>query len=271
MSTYLIGDIHGCYKELRALLKQCNFNPKFDTLWLTGDLVARGPNSIDVLRYVKSLGKSVRLVLGNHDIHLLSIYADIQNNNKPTKYFASLFNAYDIDELMYWLRNQPLLQCDEEKKIMMCHAGITHKWDCLTTKKCAREIENSLTNDNNYKIFLKEMHGDMPNNWTEKLTGFARLRFIINVLTRMRFCFLNGELNLIYKGKPNSTLPLKPWFEFTIPVAKKYTIIFGHWSLLKGQGIPKGIIGLDTGCCWGNKLTMLHWEEKRFYVQKSFL
>lgn len=268
MSTYLIGDVHGCYDELRALLQQVDFNSEQDTLWLTGDLVARGPGSLEVLRYVKSLGDAVRLVLGNHDLHLLAVYAGI-SRNKPKDRLTPLLEADDADELINWLRRQPLLQVDEEKKLVMGHAGITPQWDIETAKKCAREVEAVLASDS-YPLFLDAMYGDMPNNWSEDLTGLARLRFSTNALTRMRYCFPNGQLDMICKDAPESALPpLKPWFNIAGPVARDYTIVFGHWASLEGKGTPEGIIGLDTGCCWGGTLTLLHWETQRYVVQPS--
>ena len=268
MSTYLIGDVHGCYDELRALLQQVDFDPQQDTLWLTGDLVARGPGSLEVLRYVKSLGNAVRLVLGNHDLHLLAVYAGI-SRNKPKDRLTPLLEAEDADELINWLRRQPLLQVDEEKKLVMGHAGITPQWDIETAKKCAREVESVLASDS-YPLFLDAMYGDMPNNWSEDLTGLARLRFSTNALTRMRYCFPNGQLDMICKDAPESALPpLKPWFNIEGPVARAYTIVFGHWASLEGKGTPAGIIGLDTGCCWGGTLTLLHWESQRYVVQPS--
>lgn len=171
MATYLIGDVHGCYDELVALLHQVDFNPEQDTLWLTGDLVARGPGSLDVLRYVKSLGDSVRLVLGNHDLHLLAVFAGI-SRNKPKDRLTPLLEAPDADALLNWLRRQPLLQVDEEKKLVMAHAGITPQWDLQTAKDCARDVEAVLSSDS-YPFFLDAMYGDMPNNWTPELTGLA--------------------------------------------------------------------------------------------------
>lgn len=200
MATYLIGDVHGCYDELVALLHQVDFNSKKDTLWLTGDLVARGPGSLDVLRYVKSLGDSVRLVLGNHDLHLLAVFAGI-SRNKPKDRVTSLLEAPDADELLNWLRRQPLLQVDEEKKLVMAHAGITPQWDLQTAKDCARDVEAVLSSDS-YPFFLDAMYGDMPNNWTPELTGLARLRFITNAFTRMRYCFPNGQLDMYSKESP---------------------------------------------------------------------
>ncbi|ROR05198.1 bis(5'-nucleosyl)-tetraphosphatase (symmetrical) ApaH [Erwinia sp. JUb26] len=268
MSTYLIGDVHGCYDELRSLLDQVAFDPQQDELWLTGDLVARGPASLDVLRFVRSLGDSVRLVLGNHDLHLLAVYAGI-SRNKPKDRITPLLQADDADELINWLRRQPLLQVDEEKKLVMAHAGITPQWDIATAKMCAREVESVLSSDT-YPLFLDAMYGDMPNNWSPELTGLARLRFSSNALTRMRFCFPNGQLDMISKESPESAPPpLKPWFNIPGPVSREYTIVFGHWASLEGKGTPEGIIGLDTGCCWGGTLTMLRWEDKRIFTQVS--
>jgi bis(5'-nucleosyl)-tetraphosphatase (symmetrical) len=194
MSTYLIGDVHGCYDELIALLKQVDFTPGQDTLWLTGDLVARGPGSLEVLRFVKSLGDSVRMVLGNHDLHLLAVFAGI-SRNKPKDRLTPLLDASDADDLINWLRRQPLLQIDEEKKLVMAHAGITPQWDLETAKTCARDVEAVLASDS-YPFFLDAMYGDMPNHWSEDLSGLARLRFITNAFTRMRFCCPNGQLDM---------------------------------------------------------------------------
>ena len=268
MSTYLIGDIHGCYDELRALLNQVDFNPQQDQLWLTGDLVARGPASLDVLRFVRSLGDAVRLVLGNHDLHLLAVYAGI-SRNKPKDRLTPLLEAQDVDELLNWLRRQPLLQVDEEKKLVMAHAGITPQWDIDTAKSCAAEVEAVLRSDT-YPLFMDAMYGDMPNNWSPELKGLARLRFSTNALTRMRYCFPNGQLDMICKDSPeNATPPLKPWFNIAGPVPHDYTVVFGHWASLEGKGTPEGIIGLDTGCCWGGMLTMLRWEDKQRFVQQG--
>ena len=268
MSTYLIGDVHGCYDELQALLHQVEFNPQQDQLWLTGDLVARGPASLDVLRFVRSLGDSVKLVLGNHDLNLLAIHAGI-SRNKPKDRLTELLQAEDADELMDWLRRQPLLQVDEEKKLVMAHAGITPQWDIATARMCAREVEFALSSDN-YATYLSSMYGDMPNHWTTDLTGLARLRFISNAFTRMRYCFPNGQLDMLSKESPeNVPAPLKPWFNLPGLVAPEYTIVFGHWASLEGKGTPEGIIGLDTGCCWGGELTMLRWEDKQIFTQAA--
>ncbi|HHH0375367.1 TPA: bis(5'-nucleosyl)-tetraphosphatase (symmetrical) ApaH [Yersinia enterocolitica] len=269
MSTYLIGDVHGCLDELLSLLAQVDFDPQHDTLWLTGDLVARGPASLDVLRYVRSLGSAVRMVLGNHDLHLLAVYAGI-SRNKPKDRITPLLEAPDADELINWLRRQPVLQVDDKLKLIMAHAGITPQWDIETAQMCAREVESVLSSDS-YPLFLDAMYGDMPNNWSPELTGLARLRFSTNALTRMRFCFPNGQLDMICKDTPeNAPAPLKPWFELPRLVSPEYSIIFGHWASLEGKGVPEGIYGLDTGCCWGGNLTLLRWEDKRYFIQPAF-
>ena len=268
MASYFIGDVLGCFDELIALLHKEEFTPGKDTLWLTGDLGARGPGSLDVLRYVKSLGDSVRLVLGNHDLHLLAVFAGI-SRNKPKDRLTPLLEAPDADELLNWLRRQPLLQIDEEKKLVMAHAGITPQWDLKTAKECARDVEAVLSSDS-YPFFLDAMYGDMPNNWSPELRGLGRLRFITNAFTRMRFCFPNGQLDMYSKESPEEApAPLKPWFAIPGPVAEEYSIAFGHWASLEGKGTPEGIYALDTGCCWGGSLTCLRWEDKHYFVQPS--
>ncbi|WP_100158786.1 bis(5'-nucleosyl)-tetraphosphatase (symmetrical) ApaH [Proteus columbae] len=268
MATYLIGDIHGCYHELRHLLDKVSFDPAQDTLWLTGDLVARGPDSLEVLRFVKSLGTSLKLVLGNHDLHLLGVFAKI-SRNKPRDKLNNLLNAPDADELINWLRRQPVLQVDEDKKIIMAHAGITPQWDLETAKMCAREVEAILSSDS-YPLFINSMYGDLPNNWSPELSGLARLRFSTNALTRMRYCFPNGQLDMICKDKPqDAPAPLKPWFDLPSQLPEGYSIIFGHWASLEGKGTPDNIYALDTGCCWGGNLTCLRWEDKQYFTQSS--
>lgn len=268
MSTYLIGDVHGCYDELTTLLQHINFTPERDMLWLTGDLVARGPGSLDVLRYVRSLGDAARIVLGNHDLHLLAVYAGI-SRNKPRDRLTPLLEAPDADELINWLRRQPLLQVDDEKKLVMAHAGITPQWDLETARNCARDVEAVLASDS-YPFFLDGMYGDMPNNWSHELSGIARLRFISNALTRMRYCFPNGQLDMFFKDTPDSApARLKPWFTLQGQVVGEYSIVFGHWASLEGKGTPEGIYALDTGCCWGGSLSCLRWEDKAWFTQPS--
>ncbi|WP_041069235.1 symmetrical bis(5'-nucleosyl)-tetraphosphatase [Candidatus Ishikawella capsulata] len=267
MNTYLVGDIHGCYEELRNLLDQVKFDPDKDILWLTGDLVSRGPHSLEVLRYLKSIQNSIKLVLGNHDIYLLTLYNNI-NSNIIDENFTSLLQASDIDELMQWMRHQPLLQVDEEKKLIMAHAGIPPQWNLKIAKLCASEIAKLLSNKN-YTTLLNSIYNNNKCSWLDtKLNNSERMLFSINALTRMRYCDFNNNINLEFKGNPEEvSTVLKPWFLIDNMALVNYTIVFGHWSSLKGRGIPKGAIGLDTGCCLGGPLTLLHWEKKQYYLQ----
>ncbi|MGK2946703.1 MAG: bis(5'-nucleosyl)-tetraphosphatase (symmetrical) ApaH [Candidatus Malihini olakiniferum] len=274
MSTYLIGDVHGCFNELMALLAQVSFNPTHDRLWFTGDLVARGPASLDVLRYMYALGSSAQTVLGNHDLYLLAIYAGISRNH-PKYRLNDLFNAPDLDTLIKWLRHQPMILVDSDLKLVMTHAGITPQWDLATAQMCAREVETILTSDS-YSLFLDAIYGDMPNHWSPELRGFPRLCFSTNVFTSMRYCFSGGQLDMICKdAPPQASSLLKPWFNLPSPVVEGnaetpgYAIAFGHWASLKGQGTPDNIYPLDTGCCWGGKLTLLRWEDKQTFTQPS--
>lgn len=230
--------------------------------------MARGPNSLEVLRKVKSLGDSVRIVLGNHDLHLLAVFAGISKNKSKDR-LQPLLEAEDCDDLINWLRRQPLLQIDHDKQLIIAHAGITPQWDLPTAQRCAKDIEAVLASDS-YPLLLDAMYGDMPNNWSENLSGLARLRFSTNALTRMRYCFPAGQLDMICKEKPEeATPPLKPWFDIPTQIPPSYTIVFGHWASLEGKGTPSNVIGLDTGCCWGGSLTLLRWEDGRYFHQPS--
>lgn len=268
MSTYLIGDIHGCYREFCDLLNQVKFDPAKDELWLTGDLVARGADSLLVLRKVYELRDSVRLVLGNHDLHLLGVYAGISKKKSKDK-LEKLLAANDCDQLLNWLRRQPLLQVDHQKKLVMTHAGITPQWDLATAQHCAWEV-NSILSSDCYPLFLNAMYGDQPNSWDNTLMGLTKLRFSSNALTRMRYCLPDGRLDMICKEPPDrATPPLKPWFDLPRRIPEDYSIVFGHWASLSGKGTPKNVIALDTGCCWGGQLTLLRWEDKHYFQQDS--
>ncbi|WP_158367838.1 bis(5'-nucleosyl)-tetraphosphatase (symmetrical) ApaH [Candidatus Williamhamiltonella defendens] len=269
MSNYLIGDVHGCFDELKALLAKVNFDKEKDTLWLTGDLVSRGLQSLEVLRYARSLGKALRMVLGNHDLHLLAIYARLRKNN-PQDHLTALLSAPDVDELIDWLRQQPILQIDNDLKLIMTHAGIHPQWNKKTAQKCAKEIENMLLSDH-IPLFLDKSHTETPHLWSPELKGDVRLQFMTNVLTRMRYCFSDGSLDMTHKEVPEKMQgDLYPWFLLPRLLEPEYAIAFGHWSSLKGKGTPNNIYALDTGCCWGNELTLLHWEEKRYVIQPSY-
>ncbi|QOI11282.1 symmetrical bis(5'-nucleosyl)-tetraphosphatase [Blochmannia endosymbiont of Colobopsis nipponica] len=262
MSTYLIGDIHGCYESLKLILNRINFNIKKDSLWLTGDIVAKGPKSLETLHLIRNLGKNVHMVLGNHDLHLLAIYTGA-SKSKYEDHLDQILNAPDVEELIEWLRKQPILQINKNKKILMIHAGIHPNWNIKQTIKYAREIENILQSKN-YKFLLKAMHGNITKKWNINQNDLSRIIYNIKVFTRIRYCSLNGDLNMLYKGAPQNTPSsyLKPWFDFHTSTITKYNIIFGHWSALMGQGTPKGIYGLDYGCYYTGILTAIKWENK---------
>lgn len=252
MAVYAIGDVQGCYKELRRLLDKIGFRKKKDRLWFAGDLVNRGPNSLEVLRYVRDLGDRAVTVLGNHDLHLLAISEGVRK--RSNKSLRAVLNAPDGDELLKWLRKRPLLHFDPDLQWLMVHAGLPPQWDLRTAVKNARKVEKCLASKN-YKKLLKQMYGNRPALWSDNLKGVHRKRFVINSLTRMRFCDKKGRLALSAKGSPeNQGNGLFPWFEHPDRLSHDVRIVFGHWSTL---GYYKGdnVLALDTGCVWGGALT----------------
>ena len=270
MANLLIGDVHGCYDELMRVLEKAEYSDS-DIIWFTGDLVARGEKSLEVLRFVKSLGSKARMTLGNHDLNLLAIYAGI-SKNKSKDHLTPVLTAPDCDELINWLRRQPVLQIDEELKLIMAHAGLSPQWDLETAKKCAKDLEAILSSDS-YPFFLDAMYGDLPDFWTTELQGVERLRYIANAFTRMRYCNLDGRLDMYFKeSPPEAPGKLKPWFMLleNSDYYPKYSIAFGHWASLNGKYTPEGIYALDTGCCWGGKLTCLRWEDKQYFKKRAY-
>jgi bis(5'-nucleosyl)-tetraphosphatase (symmetrical) len=251
MATYAIGDVQGCYDELLRLLEKLQFDSARDELWFVGDLVNRGRRSLDVLRFVTSLGNSAIVSLGNHDLHLL---AAAQNPKTAETGLAQILNAPDAEELLEWLRHQPLVHYRPDLNTVMVHAGIPLAWDPLQAIRLAREVEYWLQSDQRNEFF-SQMYGQLPNLWSENLQGMDRLRFITNALTRMRFCFADGRLEFTAKGPPGTQDPsLLPWFDLPNRAAKSVRIIFGHWASL-GLIRTENLIGIDTGCVWGRELT----------------
>jgi bis(5'-nucleosyl)-tetraphosphatase (symmetrical) len=255
MAVYAIGDIQGCYNELRQLLDKLEFDAGNDQLWLVGDLVNRGPDSLATLRYVKSLGDACITILGNHDLHLLALHfanktPNIEHNLQP------VLKAKDADELLHWLRKKPLAHYDAALDTLMVHAGISPKWDGLKTMHLAKEVENLLHDDDPGSL-LEAMYGHKPNRWSDELKGYDRLRCIINSLTRIRFTQADGSMDFSYKGniteRPKN---LSAWFEHPQIDTGSLRIIFGHWSAL-GLIQREKIIGIDTGCVWGQQLTAI--------------
>lgn len=268
MANYFVGDLHGCFDELQALLKQVNFDVEKDHLYLTGDLIARGDKSLECLRFVKSLGNHGHTVLGNHDLHLLATAQGIKRV-KARDNVDALFNAPDFKELIDWLRFQPMLIHLAEQNILLAHAGISPDWDLTTAINCAKEVECILQQDN-FSELLENMYQNQPDLWSNTLTGIERLRYSINSLTRMRFCYLDHRLDFDCKlSLQDAPEDLVPWFSLDNPLYKSTNIIFGHWASLVDNPIPQGIYALDTGCVWGNRLTMIRWEDKAIFTQES--
>ncbi len=267
MTTYAIGDIQGCFAEFETLLKKIEFNQQTDTLWFTGDLVNRGPRSLDTLRFIKALGDKHTTVLGNHDLHLLAVAHGAPQHSEGDN-LKDILQASDKDELLDWLCHRPLLYHDKATQFVLVHAGLAPAWSLSKASALALEVESVLQGESK-AFFLSHMHGNQPDHWDDNLTGINRLRCIINYLTRMRFCYADGRLDLTYKGeiagKPNE---LMPWFDAPNRVNRNEKIIFGHWAALNGKTRFPHLHALDTGCVWGNCLTAMRIEDgQRFSVK----
>ncbi len=268
MATYFVGDIQGCLDELQLLLEQANFNKETDQLWLTGDLVARGPKSLETLRFVKSLGSAAVTILGNHDLHLLAVSQGISRVKEKDK-TAPIFTAPDSKELLTWLRHQSLLAVNSEHNIVMSHAGISPQWDINTAIECAHEVEAVLQSDK-WIWLLENMYDNQPDVWREDLTGIERYRYIINAFTRMRFCYFDGRLDMECKLPPQeiNNDELFPWFELENRLPLSHKVIFGHWAALMGHD-GNNVIALDTGCVWGEYMTMYRVDDGKYFTQKA--
>lgn len=253
MATYAIGDIQGCYDALRRLLDKIGFDPAEDRLWLVGDLVNRGPKSLETLRFVRNLEDSARTVLGNHDLHLLALAAGNRRRAKKGN-LDPVLRAPDRDELMDWLRRRPLMHFDADLGFAVVHAGLPPQWDLPQALSCAREVEGALAGPD-YREYLHAIYGDEPARWSEDLTGTDRLRFITNCFTRLRYCRPDGTLALKEKASPGAQTPgLVPWFAVPTRASRGLRILFGHWSTL-GYRASHNTWCLDTGCVWKGRLT----------------
>ena len=253
MALYAIGDVQGCAAELDALLKKIRFRPSRDRLWLVGDLVNRGPDSLRVLRRVMGLGRSVTCVLGNHDLHLLATVAG-RRELSPADTFHEVLEAPDAQEIIDWLRHRPLLHHDAAARRVLVHAGIPPIWTVAQARAAAREVEG-LLRGRQWRFALRAMYGNDPAAWSSKLEPEERRRYTINALTRMRYCDRHGRLDLTHSGPPG-TQPkgLTPWFDVPERRTAGAHVVFGHWAAL-GLLRRADVMALDTGCVWGNSLT----------------
>lgn len=267
MTTYVIGDLQGCLTPLQRLLEHVQYEPGSDRLWFVGDLINRGPQSLQALRYVKALGKNAITVLGNHDLHLLAVVHGVrQASGKDT--LSDILNAPDRDELCHWLARRPLLHTDASLRHTLVHAGIHPHWSLKRAQKMATDVQMTMRND--LDEFLWNMYGNTPAKWSKDLSPRKRRRFTVNAFTRMRYCDADGQLDFAFNGPPSAApRHLYPWYATPGRKALDTRIVFGHWSSHPGV-CRADVIPTDRGCVWGGSLTAYaiesgtsHWVDCR--------
>ena len=270
MATYVIGDLQGCFDELQGLLKQIDYEPKDDQLWFVGDIVNRGPKSLECLRFVKKLQESGRgaMVLGNHDFHLLASYAGLEKLQSKSDTLQDILKAKDAKVLMDWLRFQPLMISHPVYDAVMVHAGIPPQWSIREAQTYAQEIEPYLQSEDWQTFVTQNLFGSEPDEWDDALEGWNRIRYIANAFVRMRYCDYRGQLDFKLKSAPDKTTgPFQPWFVHNNRKNKTHEIFFGHWSTL-GAIDAYSIHSTDTGCLWGGMLTAYCIETKQRHTFK---
>jgi bis(5'-nucleosyl)-tetraphosphatase (symmetrical) len=257
MATYAIGDIQGCFDELQALLEKVKLS-KRDRLWFVGDLVNRGPKSLQVLRFVRELGERAVVVLGNHDLHLVTQHEGFAKARKDDT-FSDVLQAPERAELVDWLRARPMMHVEGD--YAMVHAGLLPQWTVGKALALAGEVEQALRGAH-YRDFLANLYGSQPDEWADDLAGWDRLRVVVNAMTRMRFCTAEGKMDFQAKGaKPPKGY--RAWFD--LRPKEKQRLVFGHWSAL-GLKVTQRLAALDSGCVWGGKLTALRLEDRMLYA-----
>lgn len=255
MAVYAIGDVQGCMDELETLLDRLRFDATRDRLWFVGDMVNRGPRSLDTLRFVKSLGDAAITVLGNHDLHLLALARGSTDWRNGDAGLRPILDAPDVDELLDWLQARPLLHRDASLGISLLHAGLPPQWNLQTAADCAGEVQRRLRGESAGQLY-ENMYGNEPDTWQDDLDGWDRMRFTINAFTRLRVCDAGtGRMVLKFKGAP-ATAPrgTQPWFRIPWRKSAGERLVFGHWSAM-GYVDEDHALGLDTGCIWGGTLT----------------
>ncbi|MDH1801454.1 symmetrical bis(5'-nucleosyl)-tetraphosphatase [Acinetobacter johnsonii] len=268
--NYVIGDVQGCFEALKALLKTIQFDPDQDFIWFAGDLVARGENSLGALRFIKKLVErnAAATVLGNHDLTLLAAARGIKTI-KDKDNIRDVIDAIDSDDLIDWLRKQPLCVFPNATTVLT-HAGIPTNWTAEQTAALAAEVEAVIAADDFDVVdaFLKEMYGKEPTLWSDELRGHARLRCIVNYLTRMRLTDSTGRLEFSFKDSLSDPMPegFKPWFEFASQAAQTHKVVFGHWAALQGKTISDSIQNVDGGCVWGHQLMAYRLEDETLFA-----
>lgn len=261
MATYVIGDLQGCFEPLQRLLQHIGYDPANDMLWFCGDLIARGPESLECLNFVAGLGDKAVCVLGNHDLHFLACYYGYAKIKAADKVEA-LFNSPDVEQLANWFRQQPLIHTSTDNHYLMVHAGLAPEWTIPEALEYAGQVSRLLQQDP-HRLF-DIMYGNTPASWNDANTQEQQWRFTVNACTRMRFCYKDGSLELKEKGYPKTSSTLFPWYEFWRH-REHPELLFGHWAALNGYSPIPGIHALDTGCVWGNTLTAFCLETGQRY------
>jgi bis(5'-nucleosyl)-tetraphosphatase (symmetrical) len=253
MAIWAIGDLQGCLPSFQELLRRIDFNPVRDQLWLTGDLVNRGPDSLGTLRAVRDLGDSAITVLGNHDLHLLAVAATSGSGQRPGDTLTEILSAPDRAELITWLARRPLFHHDPSLRTALVHAGLPPEWTIADAGKHAQEVSAAMVTDG--PRFFADMYGNDPDHWSSRLKRTERLRFTVNCLTRLRMVDTRRRALFKFKLHPDlAPAGALPWFAVPGRRSRRTRIIFGHWSTL-GFLEGNGIVSLDTGCVWGRELT----------------
>lgn len=265
MATYVIGDLQGCYVPLQRLLAKLNYSSVNDQLWFCGDLIARGPDSVACIEFVRSLGNQAQVVLGNHDLNFIAHYYGY-GRIKPSDRLDALSNHHRLADIIDWLCQQPLIHLSADQRRLMVHAGLAPEWELSTALTAAAKVSEQLQQDP--KGLCAIMYGNAPYRWSDALSEAEQWRYTINACTRMRFCQFDGALELTVKSAPSATPELKPWYEFWRHRVHP-EIFFGHWAALNGESPVPGIHALDTGCVWGNFLTAYCVETGQRYSVKG--
>jgi len=265
VSVYAIGDVQGCYDTLLRLIDHLQFDPGTDRLWFTGDLVNRGGQSLETLRFIRGLGDAAVSVLGNHDLHLIAESVKALERRQKNLDLRRVLEASDGQELIDWLRHRPLLHHDVERRFVMIHAGLAPQWTLDRAQLEAQRVEKELRGKD-FKNVLLRMYGDKPGGWSRRLKGLDRTRATINTFTRMRYCDPRGQMHFDAKGPPGSQpAGFYPWFETPGGRTRDFRVVIGHWSAL-GRFQGMGVYGVDTGCVWGGKLTALKIQDEPDFI-----
>jgi bis(5'-nucleosyl)-tetraphosphatase (symmetrical) len=264
MPTYLVGDLQGCYDPLQRLLEKIKFDPANDQLWCPGDLVNRGGQSLETLRLLESLGDRFTMTLGNHDLYLLAENWRFPHGGSKSTELDAILRAPDREKLLSWLQKKPMAHWCDQREVLMVHAGVIPQWTVEQTLSCAAEVEGILQSDKSHKFFNKNRK-NWVRRWQDTRSGWKRRRLITNILTQMRFCDSNGKILASASGPPGSQpTSYRPWFKHKHRKTRQVTIAFGHWAAL-GLHLKKRLIGVDSGCVWGGRLSAVRLEDRKLF------